>query len=88
MWPKAVGLPGLTAMPWNATDPFWRMTSSVRSRSPTELPPEKTRMSVPCAMMSSTAAPSAGSESAVIGWGTGTPPCSETTAPSVKRLMS
>ena len=47
MRPNAVGLPGLTAMPWKITSPRCRRTSRTRSRSPTELPPEKTRTSAP-----------------------------------------
>ena len=47
--PKAVGLPGLTAMPWKMTSPMPAITSMMRSRSPTELPPEKTSRSSPAA---------------------------------------
>ena len=39
---NAVGLPGLTAMPWKIISPRAATRSTIRSRSPTELPPEKT----------------------------------------------
>ena len=45
MRPNAVGLPGFTAMPWKSTSPLAAMTSRIRSRSPTELPPENTSTS-------------------------------------------
>ena len=42
---NAVGLPGLTAMPWKIISPRAAIASTTRSRSPTELPPEKTMRS-------------------------------------------
>ena len=43
--PNPVGFPGFTATPWKSSRPFAAMASRIRSRSPTELPPEKTTMS-------------------------------------------
>ena len=45
MIPKAVGLPGFSETPWNSTSPLAAITSRIRSRSPTELPPENTSTS-------------------------------------------
>ena len=50
---KIVGLPGFTAMPWKTISPRAAITSSMQSRSPTELPPENTMMS--CARAASSA---------------------------------
>jgi hypothetical protein len=70
--PNTVGLPGFTATPWKITSPRAFSTSRIRSRSPTELPPENTRTSSASAV--SIAADSASSVSGADGRTTGTPP--------------
>ena len=69
MVPNSVGLPGFTAMPWNSTSPMRSTTSRMRSRSPTELPPEKSTTS--SARQASSARSRSGTLSGAVGYGTG-----------------
>ena len=84
--PNTVGLPGLTAMPWNRISPLRPITSRMRSRSPTELPPEKTSTSH--ARQRSIAASRSAIVSGEVWNGTATPPCSVMIVLSVNLLMS
>ena len=81
MTPHRVGFPGLTAMPWNFTSPMPSTASSITSRSPTELPPERTMMSQ--ASASRRVRRTSSSVSFMMGNSLGIPPLSWTRAESV-----